>query len=65
MVLKATVVNLEVKKPAGKWEKVSGQSYAKIQLDPERGYRWASASIPSRASRCSCGITRTEWCSPG
>ena len=35
--LKATVVNLEVKKPAGKWEKISGQSYEKIQLDPETG----------------------------
>ncbi|HLL32034.1 MAG TPA: hypothetical protein VK403_13670 [Allosphingosinicella sp.] len=37
MVLKATVVNLEVKKPAGKWEKVSGQSYAKVQPDPDTG----------------------------
>ena len=34
MVLKATVVNIEVKKPAGKWEKISGESYAKIALDP-------------------------------
>jgi hypothetical protein len=37
MVLKATVVNLEVKKPAGKWEKVAGQSYAKVQPDPDTG----------------------------
>ena len=37
MALEATVVNLEVKKPAGKWEKVSGQSYAKVQPDPETG----------------------------
>ena len=37
MVFKATVVNLEVKKPAGKWEKVSGESYAKIEADPETG----------------------------
>ncbi|CAH2603781.1 conserved protein of unknown function [Rhodovastum atsumiense] len=37
MVLKATVVNIEVKKPAGKWEKISGQGYAKIQPDPESG----------------------------
>jgi len=37
MVFKATVVNLEIKKPAGKWEKVAGQSYAKIQPDPETG----------------------------
>ena len=37
MVFLATVVNLEVKKPAGKWEKVSGQSYAKVEPDPETG----------------------------
>ena len=37
MVLKATVVNVEVKKPAGKWEKVSGESYAKVVADPETG----------------------------
>jgi hypothetical protein len=35
MVFKTTVVNLEVKKPAGKWEKVSGQSYSKIQSDAD------------------------------
>jgi hypothetical protein len=35
MVFKTTVVNLEVKKPAGKWERVSGQSYAKVQADPD------------------------------
>ena len=37
MVLKATVVVLEAKKPAGKWEKVSGQGYAAVQPDPETG----------------------------
>jgi hypothetical protein len=37
MVFKATVVSLEVKKPAGKWEKVSGAAYAKVQPDPETG----------------------------
>ena len=37
LVMKATVVNLEVKKPAGKWEKIAGQSYAKLQADPETG----------------------------
>ena len=37
MVFKATVVNIEVKKPAGKWEKISGESYAKIALDPHTG----------------------------
>jgi hypothetical protein len=37
LVLKATVVNLEVKKPAGKWEKFSGVAYAKVTADPESG----------------------------
>jgi len=37
MVLKATVVHLEVKKPAGKWEKVAGESYGKIVPDAETG----------------------------
>jgi hypothetical protein len=37
LVLKATVASIEIKKPAGKWEKVSGESYAKIQADPETG----------------------------
>ena len=30
LVFKASVVNLEVRKPAGKWEKVGGDSYARI-----------------------------------
>jgi hypothetical protein len=37
LLLKATVVHLEAKKPAGKWEKLSGQSYDKIVLDEETG----------------------------
>ncbi len=37
LALKATVVNVEVKKPAGKWEKVAGQSYAKVRPDPDTG----------------------------
>ena len=37
LVLKATVASVEIKKPAGKWEKVSGESYAKIEADPETG----------------------------
>ena len=37
LVLKATVASVEIKKPAGKWEKVSGESYAKIMPDPETG----------------------------
>jgi hypothetical protein len=35
LVLKATVVNLEVRKPAGKWEKVAGGSYAQIMQGAE------------------------------
>ena len=37
LVLKATVASVEIKKPAGKWEKVSGESYGKIAADPETG----------------------------
>ena len=37
LVLKATVASLEIKKPAGKWEKVSGESYSRITADPETG----------------------------
>jgi hypothetical protein len=38
MILKATVVNIEIKKPAGKWEKISGETYSKIEADPETGF---------------------------
>ena len=38
MILKGTVVNIEIKKPVGKWEKVSGESYSKIEADPETGF---------------------------
>ncbi len=37
LVFKATVVNVEVKKPAGKWEKVSGESYGRIEADADTG----------------------------
>jgi hypothetical protein len=37
LVLKATVANLEVRKPAGKWEKVGGENYAKVVQDAEDG----------------------------
>ena len=37
LVLKATVASVEIKKPAGKWEKVSSESYAKIEPDPDSG----------------------------
>ena len=37
LVLKATVANLEVRKPAGKWERMAGESYARIEQDSEGG----------------------------
>ena len=37
LVFKSTVVNVEVKKPTGKWEKVSGEVYAKVVADPDTG----------------------------
>ncbi len=37
LVLKATVAHVEAKKPAGKWEKLAGQSYTRIVADPETG----------------------------
>ena len=48
-VLKATVVNLEVRKPAGKWEKVAGERYPQIvqgsEDEPPRGLSFEK--IPS------------------
>ncbi len=35
LVFKATVVSLEVKKPAGKWEKIASAAYAAVVQDPE------------------------------
>jgi hypothetical protein len=35
LIFKATVVSLEVKKPAGKWEKFSSAAYAAITPDVE------------------------------
>ncbi len=35
IVFKATVASLEVKKPAGKWEKIGSAGYAQIRLDEE------------------------------
>ncbi len=34
----ATVVNLEVKKPAGKWEKVGGAAYTKVLPGEDEGF---------------------------
>ena len=33
MVFKATVAQIEIKKPSGKWDKVAGEAYAKIEFD--------------------------------
>lgn len=46
-----TVVNLEIKKPAGKWEKVGGNAYGKIEPEPETGQPMGIGldSIPSIA----------------
>jgi hypothetical protein len=35
IVFKATVASVEVKKPAGKWEKICSASYGQITADPE------------------------------
>ena len=37
LVLKATMAQLEIKKPAGKWEKVTSEIYSKIVADTETG----------------------------
>jgi len=37
LVLKATVANVEIRKPAGKWEKVSGAGYGDIEPDADTG----------------------------
>jgi hypothetical protein len=37
MVFRATVAVLEVKKPAGKWEKIGSARYGDISADPEDG----------------------------
>jgi hypothetical protein len=37
LVMKTTVVSLEIKKPAGKWEKISSAPYAKLVPDEETG----------------------------
>jgi hypothetical protein len=37
IVLKGTVANIEIKKPSGKWEKVSGAAYGAIEPDPDTG----------------------------
>lgn len=65
IVFKATVVNVEAKKPAGKWEKVAGAPYGAIEATPTMGCPAASASRRFRASACSCRTTGIASCSSG
>ncbi len=37
LVCKATVVHVEAKKPAGKWEKLAGAAYGDVVADEETG----------------------------
>jgi hypothetical protein len=37
LVLKTSVAALEIRKPAGKWEKISSAPYSKIEPDPHSG----------------------------
>jgi len=37
LVLKGTVVQLEIKKPAGKWDKIASAPYSKLVPDEETG----------------------------
>jgi hypothetical protein len=37
LMLKATVANVEIRKPAGKWEKVAGAAYAAVAADEDGG----------------------------
>ena len=37
MKLKGTVVQLEIKKPAGKWEKIKSVAYGEIGVDEDTG----------------------------
>ena len=60
LVLKATVVNLEVRKPAGKWEKVAGESYTHVvqgsENEPPRGLGFEKVpsitALMQQNSRC-------------
>ncbi len=38
LVRKGTVVQLEIKKPAGKWEKIASVAYSAIEPDEETGF---------------------------
>ena len=49
LVLKATVAHVEIRKPAGKWDKVSGAAYGAITADADSGvpHGLGLDSIPS------------------
>ena len=38
LILKGTVVILEIKKPIGKWDKIASVPYSKIEADEETGF---------------------------
>ena len=52
LVLKATVASLEIKKPAGKWEKVAGEAIRRLCPIPKPEPQATSASRRLPASRC-------------
>ncbi len=51
LVMKGTVVQLEIKKPAGKWEKIKSVAYDVVTPIPRPASRAAWASTRSPASR--------------
>jgi hypothetical protein len=51
-VLKATVVNHELRKPTGKWKKVAGESYAHVVQGSEDEPPYGLGFEKIRASRC-------------
>ncbi len=58
LVLKATVAHVEAKKPAGRWEKLAGESYAKIMADPESGIPSGQPGGDPRLSHADAGEPR-------
>ena len=67
LVLKATVVNLEIRKPTGKWDKVSGASYGKVVADPDSGIPrgLGLVSIPGFTKLMQDNKDRLTFSSPG
>jgi hypothetical protein len=65
LVLKATVVNFEVRKPASKWEKVAGESYAHVVQgsddEPPRGLRVHPESYDGISMTCSVAGDHYSW----